>query len=305
MLDCLQRGQVGVAVLFPLLLGLRLTLTGSRAWTPAAGGALLALPVAIKVTPVLPVALYAALLALARPRWRALASWSGILVGTALLWIAIPAAAVGWSENLHLLARWRDTVAANEELAVDRGINPLAQSNQSLAVALLRVREIGRHGFPPPLRADQADPHSARLAPFPPRTASDWRDPITPLRIALLLLLVAAAARLGRSADPSGLAAVFGLGCAGTLLISPISWGHHFVLLFPTALLVPAWFLLNGWRRAAKLTAATLAGLALVHYVWMPVAGPLSVLALGLAAWFLIVCAAVLWIREGRTACRH
>jgi hypothetical protein len=295
LLECLQRGQVGVLILLSLMLGLRLTLTRESALQVAGGGVLLALPAAIKITPALPVLLYAVLLGTTGPRWRGAAAWGGLVAGTALFWVGIPGAVVGWDENLRLLARWRDTVAANEMLVSDRGINPLSWSNQSLEVALFRLGEIAQHGFPPPLRAEQVGSAGVRLTPFPPRSAADWQTPISAGRIGLLVLLLAAAVRLWRAADLSGLAAAFGLGCAASLLISPISWGHHFVLLFPAGLLVPAWCLLRGRRRLAKLSAGTLAALVLIHYICMPVAGPWSVLGLGLTVWFVIVCVALIW----------
>lgn len=300
LLDCLQRGQVGALILLALMVGLRLTLTTGNALQVGVGGALLALPVAIKVTPALPVLLYTVLLIAGRPRWQSAAALGGLFAGSTLFWFGIPGAVLGWNENLRLLARWRDTVAESETLVADRGINPLALSNQSLEVALFRVGEIAQHGFPPPLRAEQARPAGVRLTPFPPRSAADWRAPISTVRIGLLVLLLAAAVCLGRAANFSGLAAAFGLGCAASLLISPISWGHHFVLLFPAGLLVPAWWLLRGRRRLAKLCSATLAALVLVHYIWMPLAGPWSVLGLGLTAWFVIVCVALVWAARRR-----
>ena len=58
-MNCLQRGQVGIVLVYFLLIGTRLTLTGpTRGWQ-FLGGVLLALPVAIKLTPLLPVALLA------------------------------------------------------------------------------------------------------------------------------------------------------------------------------------------------------------------------------------------------------
>ncbi|MFN0056335.1 MAG: glycosyltransferase 87 family protein [Planctomycetales bacterium] len=55
-LNCLQRGQMGLAILYPLLLGFRLVCRGSSWPALLGGGILLALPIALKVTPALPVA---------------------------------------------------------------------------------------------------------------------------------------------------------------------------------------------------------------------------------------------------------
>ena len=53
-LNCLQRGQMGVALLYFLLLGFRLVMTGQRPIVWFVGGAMLALPVVLKLTPLLP-----------------------------------------------------------------------------------------------------------------------------------------------------------------------------------------------------------------------------------------------------------
>src|SRR5205085_909773 len=55
-LNCLQRGQMGVALLYPLLLGFRLVVTGRTKFAWLLGGAVLALPIALKLTPLLPAA---------------------------------------------------------------------------------------------------------------------------------------------------------------------------------------------------------------------------------------------------------
>jgi len=55
-LECLQRGQVGIALLYPLLLGFRLTL-GRRSWPIwSLGGVVLGWPIVVKLIPALPVA---------------------------------------------------------------------------------------------------------------------------------------------------------------------------------------------------------------------------------------------------------
>jgi hypothetical protein len=55
LLNCLQRGQIGVALLYPLLLGFRMALLGRKSSAWFAGGIMLALPVVLKLTPILPV----------------------------------------------------------------------------------------------------------------------------------------------------------------------------------------------------------------------------------------------------------
>jgi hypothetical protein len=54
-LNCLQRGQVGILKLYLLVLGLRLVISGGTRWVRFLGGMTLALPIALKIIPVLPV----------------------------------------------------------------------------------------------------------------------------------------------------------------------------------------------------------------------------------------------------------
>src|SRR5262249_36729003 len=69
-IDTLQRGQVALALTWPLLLGLRLALD-ARGWPMAVvAGVVLALPIAIKLTPIVPVALLV-LVALRSGHWNA------------------------------------------------------------------------------------------------------------------------------------------------------------------------------------------------------------------------------------------
>lgn len=94
-LNCLQRGQVGILKLYLLLLGLRCILAGRsyRGWL--VGGIVLAMPIVLKIVPLLPVAflLFWELLESlrgwrnptaisARPPSRSIASWHGNSNGT-------------------------------------------------------------------------------------------------------------------------------------------------------------------------------------------------------------------------------
>ena len=54
-LDCLQRGQLGILLLYLMLLGFRLVLEGGSWQKSAMGGLVLALSIVFKVIPVLPV----------------------------------------------------------------------------------------------------------------------------------------------------------------------------------------------------------------------------------------------------------
>src|SRR5262245_11960384 len=67
-LNCLQRGQIGVVLIYPLLLGLRLVLCGRTHRISFLGGLVLALPIVLKLTPLLPVGCL--LVAIAIAAWR-------------------------------------------------------------------------------------------------------------------------------------------------------------------------------------------------------------------------------------------
>ena len=124
-LECLQRSQVGIALLYFLLLGFRLTL-GRRSWPIwSLGGVVLGWPIVVKLIPALPVAVlllqhWSAALAPSRsPRslGRAAAVTLGPALGVFLFTLAIPAACIGWSENLHHLRTWSRKVATSPDIA--------------------------------------------------------------------------------------------------------------------------------------------------------------------------------------------
>jgi hypothetical protein len=54
-LNCLQRGQVGILKLYLLALGLRLVISSTTRWMRLLGGIVLAMPIVLKVLPLLPV----------------------------------------------------------------------------------------------------------------------------------------------------------------------------------------------------------------------------------------------------------
>jgi hypothetical protein len=116
---------------------------------------------------------------------------------------------------------------------------------------------------------------------------------ITGMRIFLVMLLLLVTVRWRLGADPLGQAAVFALGCAMTLSLSPISWGHHFVLLLPGALLLPLALYVQGHSLAARGLAISAAALLLLHYSALElaggIAGRLGVLGIGVTVW----CAAI------------
>jgi len=278
-IDTLQRGQVALALTWPLLLGLRLALT-ARGWPMAVvAGVVLALPIAIKLTPIVPVALLV-LVALrsgywnapvgprsARPGSRAafgLGLGTGVTAGLLLFLFVMPAAPLGWRGNVAHLETWARRIRASAEVGVDN--NKFTFRNQSFANA---VEMLARWEHPKsPLRwILPRDPggRDLRAAPRVPRPL--LRVGVLAVQFLLSLLGLAAAWRLGRHGGGLAAAAAFGLASALSLVISPISWAHHFVILLPAVLFVPWWFWAEGRRAAARWLAAVPPALMGVHYL--------------------------------------
>jgi len=109
------------------------------------------------------------------------------------------------------------------------------------------------------------------------------------IRAFLVILLFLVAVRQQPGEDPIGTAAVFGLACAMTLPLSPISWGHHFVILLPGALFLPLALYVQGRSLAARALAISAAALLLIHYSALElaggIAGRLGVLGIGMTIW--------------------
>ncbi|TWT45794.1 hypothetical protein RAS1_22270 [Phycisphaerae bacterium RAS1] len=329
-LNTLQRGQANIAVLYPLLLGFRLVLTARRNSTAIVGGVLLALPVALKLTPALPVAFVllqefvAALrrgagiahdstravvthdmvgtahpttsasctqhaasstpLAVLNPRHAAqfLFTTLGVALGLSLFFFLIPAACTGWHRNLELLRTWKARVAANENVGVQNAFNDRSYRNQSLENAAYHCGNFLVYS----LFGGPDDRLAARRATTQAVMPMDspWFDAIVNIvRGGLLLLLFIAGLSGFASRDPLRRAAAFGLACLLTLLVSPLSWAHHYVIAFPAAVFVPLWLLRTGRFRAAVLIAGALASLSVAHYALLEHVGRVGMLGLGTA----------------------
>ena len=295
-LDCLQRGQVGVAVTYLLLVGYRQILQG-RAWPRwTLGGAVLAMPVALKLTPILPVGFvlfqqFASVFSAGeRDRLirRAVSSSLGILIGGLLFFLIVPGVFVGWSANLRHLHTWLQRVVISD-LGADRFFDFRSVRNQSMSNAVSRFGRWLSHavaGGPD----DRLFGGWASPVPQAPMGESIVAEAMIAVRLALLAMLLISGFWLSRGGDAIGQAAAFGLACALTLLISPVSWGHHYTLLLPAVLFVPLWL----WQRKmprASLTIATIpALLSLLHYGLLEYTGRIGLLGIGTTLWFLVIC---------------
>jgi hypothetical protein len=300
-LDCLQRGQIGIALLYPLLLGFRLVL-GGRSWVPCYfGGVVLAWPVVVKLLPALPVSVlafqqWAAVVARSRAQapgavGRATALSLGIATGGLLFVLAIPGACLGWTSNLHHLDTWARKVATNREVGQTAAFQIDGVSNQSLLngahLLSARLRKTD------PMLKRFAGRHwmaAGRVAAHLRRTDVATRRIVLAMDGVVLAMLLALGLVVMVWRDLPGQAATYGLACMATLLISPLAWGHYYVFLLPAVLFVPLWLERRFGYTTVGAVAAFPAVLTLAHYLAMRWTGPFGLLGLGTMFWFLAVC---------------
>ncbi len=285
-LDCMQAGQLGIAILYLLLLGSRLVFEGRSPWVWFLGGVALALPASVKLVPSLPVAflLFQQWLAVvfpargARPWGRAIGATAGVLAGGLLFLLIVPVALIGWQKNLHSLDVWQKQVVMNERVGPKASFNVHSFRNQSLANAVYLWSKPG--GWWSGNGSDRPE----RIAHPGVRVAIG----------AMLILLVAVAGIVGRRGNGLDARVAFGLACCATLLVSPLSWGHYFMVELPALVCVPLWLWRRGLWRLAKVAAGVPVVLSWAYYLAMPQAGGLGVLGLGTAGWFLLGCGVIL-----------
>jgi hypothetical protein len=307
-LNCLQRGQLGVVLLYFLLLGLRMAMTARNGWTAAAGGIVLALPVAIKLTPALPVAFLCWQSLIARPNGQnRAADWkraggliSGVAAGLLLFIVVAPSAVVGTSRNAEYLSSWIHRVAANRDVGTLNDFNLHSVRNQSLTNSAYlmgnSIASILGAGIDPVASDDnhwKTDP-----ALSTPMDQPAVYFALLGLRVLLLVMLLAAGWKSARYGGPLAMSAAFALACMLTLLVSPLSWVHHFVLWLPALWLVPFWL----WRQDRRPWAVGLllaaGSLVWIHYLLLPIAGRFGLLGIGATVWFMIAAMALLRSRE-------
>ncbi len=313
-LNCLQRGQVTIVVLYLLLLGLRLVLTGRTSVARLAGGIVLAAPVTIKIIPVLPVAfvLFIQLAGFLQQRWRRqpvaaelgrqlAAAMSGVGLGLVLFFLLLPAALIGWNANLRHLDTWAHLVLSNaNKSTATPGFEKDTHSvrNQCLGNALYRLGNFAAYmvaGGPEDPLVDDNNP--------PPRMMDSPSVDTCLLfvRITLLMALLLVGVRLGGHRDVLFCqAAGFGLACAALLVVSPVARNHYFLLLAPAVLFVPWWLDGRGASLAASILAIVPGVLIVVQYVLLPYVGRIGLLGLGTTGW--LMAAMVLTIGAGASA---
>jgi len=312
-LNCLQRGQVSILILYLLLLGFRLVLEGRSLGASLLGGAILALPVAIKIVPILPVGILLFVLGASylRARWnraadepsggkRLVGGTLGVAAGLFLFFFLAPAAMVGWDANLRHLETWNRLVLSSAaEGTATPGFEKDTHSvrNQCLGNALYRLGNFGAYmtvGGPVDPLVDGDNP--------PPRMMDNPNANAILLfvRVVLLLALLLSALKLGLGDNvPLGQAAAFGLACAALLVVSPVARNHYFVLMTPAVLFVPLWLDRQGFSRAATWMAVVPGALILLQYAFLFHVGRIGLLGLGTTGWLM---AAMILTARAKTA---
>jgi hypothetical protein len=300
-LNCLQRGQVTVVVVYLLLLGLRLVLTGRTPLARLTGGIVLAASVAIKVVPILPVAflLFIQLAGFLGRRWRRqpaagepgpqfVPATAGVGLGMVLFFLLVPAALVGWNQNLCHLDTWaRLVLSSADKSTATPGFEKDTHSvrNQCLGNALYRLGNFAAYmvaGGPEDPLVDDNNP--------PPRMmdSPSVNTCLLFVRGILLLALLLVGLRLAGHRDVLfGQAAGFGLACAALLVVSPVARNHYFVLLAPAVLFVPLWLDAQGSSLPARVLAVVPGVLIVAQYVLLPYVGRVGMLGLGTTGWLM------------------
>ncbi|MFV0443685.1 MAG: glycosyltransferase 87 family protein [Planctomycetaceae bacterium] len=293
-LNCLQRGQVGVLNLWLLVWGLRL-LIEAKSWPGAlVSGFVLAMPAVVKVTPSLPALAAVGVWGLARAREGRWTEGAAAPVGLALGGLAglflVPALVLGWSANWRHLGTWTDSILSMA-VEVDPSSTletPYTLRNQSLTNAVYRAGNTFDYwlfGGP--------DDRAIDAIPFNPGHQLRMDAPLvgtllTVVRLLLLGLLGQVGWRAVQSGDRFALARVFALACVASLIVSPLSRGYYFVLWLPAVL----WgnnVQFDGPRSRLEQVLLWMPLVATsLHYLWLPVAGRLGVLGLATTAWYVL-----------------
>ncbi|MCY2966720.1 MAG: glycosyltransferase family 87 protein [Planctomycetota bacterium] len=294
MLNCLQRGQVGLFLLYPLLLGVRLVLTERSPVAWVAGGVVLMLPVAVKVTPALPVAGLGFMLmvqAVVRAHLRPRFAWvsTGVVAGGLLFLFLIPSLVVGWDRNLEYLAKFHENVGSkvNDVRTGDFGGDVASRRNQSLTNATFRFGSwvLARLGAGPDDQLVDREPASQM-----PMDNGSIMGLLLVIRIGALIALLACSVIAAVRRDRLALLAAYGLAMVATFIVSPVARGHYFLLWIPGVLFLSLWLARQQHGGIARKFAFWAVGLCAVHYVLLDFAGRIGVLGIGTTVWFFLAC---------------
>ncbi|MBI3838018.1 MAG: DUF2029 domain-containing protein [Planctomycetia bacterium] len=316
-LNCLQRGQVSVAKMYLLLVGFRWLVQSRSVLRSFAAGAVLALPIVLKITPALPVGfLVIQQLAAAwnaQQRSAALARWNACVIGTALglvlCFLVVPAGLIGWRANLHHLGTWWTSVAIHAEGAdTDYFAKDVSTvRNQSFTNATLQLANwtsyhLGRRT------------ESEAINEVFSGSLNSWtrlpifRTPLLAARAVAGCLLLAVGYRMGRAQDRLGQAAGFGLACVLILILPRVARAHYFVLLLPAVIFGGVWLLRAQRPKLAACYVLIPGLLTLLHYALTDVTGWIGLLGIGTTLWYAALCVTLIQLsrrRESRATTDH
>ncbi|HTQ40145.1 MAG TPA: glycosyltransferase family 87 protein [Pirellulales bacterium] len=292
-LNCLQRGQLGILVTYFLLLGLRCVLTSRTVHGAMVAGIILALPVTVKVIPALPVGIICLqLLAVAvrhheaaAARMRALGIALGTVGGLLMFFLIIPSLVVGPAKNVQLLRTWIANISPDQEGKFDDDFGMHAMRNQSLSNAIYRVGNWAAHVFGG-TQDDQLVEALAGSKVTMPMDSPGAQWTVRFIQLCMLLLLLAAGWQAAREGRGFSTAVVFSLGCLLMSTISPVFRGHYYVLWLPAAWLLPLYCWRMGYARSAMALSASACAVIWTHYLLLEWAGRLGVLGVGATIWF-------------------
>jgi hypothetical protein len=301
-LNCLQRGQVGIVKLYLLLLGFRLLMRCRGALGATAAGMVFALPITLKIIPLVPVALVAGQRLVVAWYARAKAAWSqagglalGLAAGLALCLFVVPGALVGWQANSRHLGVWWNSVAARAESTSEDNFagDSTTVRNQSLTNAVHRFGNWAHYYFAGGPH-DDLSMNQRRAAPPLLMDTPLVDSVLMAARVGIACLAVAVSFRMARAQDTLGLAAAFGQACVATLLLFSIARGHYYVMLFPAVALVGLWLLREGRVKTAVAMALVPCLLSIGHYAFLYSAGRVGWLGLTTTLWYLAASALLL-----------
>lgn len=317
-LDCLQRGQVGILILYLVLLGLRLVMAGDSWKRTVAGGVVLALSIVFKIIPVVPVFFLLFLLMIQRikktegtPRpFQFLEAGAGVFAGLLLFFFVVPSLFIGWQSNTEHLKTWSSVIGTQAvETSVEAHFsNPRGPKNQSLSNALYHTGnqiafELSDRTEPNPWLYNET---TGRFMSSPAVT-----QVILVIRVFLGLLLIPLAWK--RSGSPLDRLAAFGLACAAMLIVSPVARGHYFMLELPAILFVSLWVWKYKSSSKAVLCASFPALLSVGHYTFITFPQMfeplktgtllLGTLGIGTALWYAVMtCVLVIFSPAGASS---
>jgi hypothetical protein len=239
----LVHGNVNLFILFVVMAALYAIHKGRD----FAGGVLLALGIACKVTP----ALFVPYL-LWKRAWRGLA---GCAVGLVLFFAVVPSAFLGWDQNAQLLSSWTEQMVTP---FVRDGLVTSTHNNQSIPGLVYRLTTHSPSFIGPEVRPGEPALRFHNLVDIGP-PAARW---VVKGCMGLFVLLVVWSCRTPW-AHRGGwrLGAEFSLVVLGMLLFSERTWKHHCVtLMLPFSVLA---YYLTAYRPRGRLRAYLIASLVL------------------------------------------